>query len=308
MPRALLLFSGGLDSTLAGKVLQEQGIEVVAIRFITPFFHWKWRGREEEFDRLLREKYGFRGIIRDISAEYLEMLRDPPHGYGSAANPCIDCKILMLRKARELMPEVGADFLATGEVVGQRPMSQRRNIMRHIEKEAGVEGLLVRPLSARILPPTEPEKRGLVDRERLYDFRGRGRKPQMALAERLGIHDYPTPAGGCILTDPAIGRRILELLSLRGGLSVREAELALIGRHFFEEGFWLIVGRKEAENRRLRELAGPGDRLFRIRGVPGPTGLLLEGRGDLEKVKEILKRYTPKARNLQSVELEEFSP
>ena len=130
----------------------------------------------------------------------------------------------------------------------------------------------------------------------------------MALAERLGIHDYPTPAGGCILIDPTIGRRILELLSLRGGLSVREAELALIGRHFFEKGFWLIVGRKEAENRRLRELAGPGDRLFRIRGVPGPTGLLLEGRGDLGKVKEILKRYTPKARNLQSVELEEFSP
>ena len=304
-PRALLLFSGGLDSLLSGLVLREQGIEVLAVRFITPFFHWSWRGREEEFDRLLREKYGFCGLIRDISEEYLEMLKAPPHGYGSAANPCIDCKILMLRKAREMMPEVKADFIATGEVVGQRPMSQRRNIMRHIEREAGVEGILVRPLCARRLPPTEPEKRGLLDREKLYDFRGRGRKPQMRLAERFGITDYPTPAGGCILTDPTIGERILKLLSLRRGLSVREAELALIGRHFVEEGFWLIVGRKEAENRRLRELALPGDKLFKIRGVPGPTGLLVEGRGDPEKVKEILKRYTPRARNLPEVELEE---
>ncbi|QJA06696.1 hypothetical protein FVE67_07775 [Thermosulfurimonas marina] len=304
--RGLLLFSGGLDSLLAGKVLQAQGIEVWAVRFITPFFHWGWRGREEEFDRLMREKYGFRGIVRDISEEYLEMLKAPPHGYGSAANPCIDCKILMLRKAREVMSEVGADFLATGEVVGQRPMSQRRHIMRHIEKEAGVEGILLRPLCAKHLPPTEPEKKGLVDREKLYDFRGRGRKPQMRLAREFGITDYPTPAGGCILTDPTIGERILRLLELRGGLSVREAELALLGRHFVEEGFWLVVGRKEAENRRLAELARPEDRLFKIRGVPGPTGLLVEGQGDLEKVKEILKRYTPKARDLSEVELEEF--
>jgi len=306
--RALLLFSGGLDSMLAGKVLQAQGIEVLAVRFVTPFFHWKWRGREEEFDRVLRQKYGFRGLIRDISNEYLAMLRDPPHGYGSAANPCIDCKILMLRKAREMMPEVGADFLATGEVVGQRPMSQRRNIMRHIEKEAGVSGILLRPLCARRLPPTEPEKRGLVDREKLYDFCGRGRKPQMRLAEAFGIRDYPTPAGGCVLTDPIIGERLLRLLELRGGLSVREAELALLGRHFIEEGMWLVVGRREAENRKLRELARPGDRIFRLRGVPGPTGLLVEGRGDPDRVREILRRYTPRARNLETVELEELSP
>ncbi|HIE33045.1 MAG TPA: thiamine biosynthesis protein, partial [Thermodesulfobacteriaceae bacterium] len=124
--RVLLLFSGGLDSILAGKVLQAQGLEVLAVRFITPFFHWQWRDREEEFDWMLREKYGFRGLIRDISEEYLELMKDPPHGFGSAANPCIDCKILMLRKAREMLSEVKADFLATGEVVGQRPMSQRR--------------------------------------------------------------------------------------------------------------------------------------------------------------------------------------
>jgi len=305
--RALLLFSGGLDSLLAGKVLQAQGIEVWAVRFITPFFHWGWRGREEEFDRLLQEKYGFRGLIRDISEEYLRMLRDPPHGFGSAANPCIDCKILMLRRAREMLPEVEADFLATGEVVGQRPLSQRRNLLRHIEKEAGVEGILLRPLCARRLPPTEPEKKGLVERERLYDFHGRGRKPQIRLAREFGITDYPTPAGGCILTDPTIGGRIRRLLALRGGLSVREAELSLLGRHFIEEGFWLVVGRRETENRRLVELARPEDRLFKIRGVPGPTGLLVEGRGDPARVKEILKHYTPKARDLPEVELEELS-
>ncbi|OAQ20175.1 hypothetical protein [Thermosulfurimonas dismutans] len=306
--RVLLLFSGGLDSILAGKVLQAQGLEVLAVRFITPFFHWQWRGREEEFDRMLREKYGFRGLIRDISEEYLELMKDPPHGFGSAANPCIDCKILMLRKAREMLSEVEADFLATGEVVGQRPMSQRRNIMRHIEKEAGVTGILLRPLCAKRLPPTEPEKKGLVDRDRLYDFCGRGRKPQMRLAEEFGITDYPSPAGGCILTDPQIGERLKRLLALRGGLSVREAELALFGRHFIEDGFWLILGRKEFENRRLQELARPGDRLFKIRGIPGPTALLVEGRGEAERVREILKRYTPKARGLPKVELEEITP
>ncbi|MDQ7038318.1 MAG: hypothetical protein Q9N26_03850, partial [Aquificota bacterium] len=188
----------------------------------------------------------------------------------------------------------------------QRPMSQRRNIMRHIEKEAGVSGILVRPLCARRLPPTEPEKRGLLDRERLYDFRGRTRKPQMKLAEQFGITDYPTPAGGCILTDLQIGERIKRLLDLRGGFSVREAELSLFGGHFLEEGFWLIVGRKEAENRKLVELAGPEDRLFKLRDIPSPTALLVEGRGDLEKVKEILQRYTPKARGLSQVELEEI--
>jgi len=306
--RVLLLFSGGLDSILAGKVLQAQGLEVLAVRFITPFFHWQWRDREEEFDWMLREKYGFRGLIRDISEEYLELMKDPPHGFGCAANPCIDCKILMLRKAREMLSEVKADFLATGEVVGQRPMSQRRNIMRHIEKEAGVAGILLRPLCAKRLPPTEPEKKGLVDRDRLYDFCGRGRKPQMRLAEGFGITDYPSPAGGCILIDPQIGERLKRLLALRGGLSVREAELALFGRHFIEDGFWLILGRKEFENRRLQELARPGDRLFKIRGIPGPTALLVEGRGEADRVREILKRYTPKARGLPKVELEEIKP
>jgi len=309
MPKArvLLLFSGGLDSLLAGKVLQAQGLEVLAVRFITPFFHWQWRGREEEFDRSLREKYGFRGLVRDISGEYLEMLKSPPHGFGSAANPCIDCKILMLRRAREMLSELGADFLATGEVVGQRPMSQRRNIMRHIEKEAGVSGILLRPLCARRLPPTEPEKKGLVERERLYDFWGRGRKPQMRLAEEFGLTDYPSPAGGCILTDPQIGKRVKRLLAFRGGLGVREAELALFGRHFVEEDFWLILGRREFENRRLQELARPGDRLFKLRGIPGPTALLVEGRGEAERVREILKRYAPKARGISKVELEELT-
>ncbi len=303
--RVLLLFSGGLDSILAGKVLQEQGLEVWAVRFITPFFHWSWKDREEAFDQEVRGKYGFRGLIRDISLEYLEMFKAPPHGFGSAANPCIDCKILMLRKAKEMLPEVGAAFLATGEVVGQRPMSQRRNIMRHIEKEAQVTDILLRPLCAKRLPPTKPEREGLVDRERLYDFSGRGRKAQMRLAQALGVKEYPSPAGGCILTDPVIGERLQKLLKIRGGLSVREAELSLLGRHFVTEDSWLILGRKEAENRRLLSLATPSDRVFRLKGLPSPVALLVGGKGDLEEVKALLKRYTPKARSLPEVELEE---
>ena len=307
MKRALLLFSGGLDSILAGKLLQKQGFEVVALRFITPFFGWQWKGREEEFKSLVRKRYGFRGEVYDITPEYLKMLAAPRHGYGSGFNPCVDCKILMLRKAAELQPLFQAQVLATGEVVGQRPMSQQRHTLRHIEKEAGLSRKILRPLSAKKLPPTEYEEAGLVDRDQLLAIAGRGRKEQLALAEDLGLQEIPSPAGGCLLTDPSLAPRIRRFFELKGGaVSPREAELLTFGRHIFlSSGGWLVLGRKEAENKRLLSLVQWGDIVFDLEGIPGPTGLLLFKRSpqDLEEAARWLKRYAPKARGQEKVQV-----
>ncbi len=304
--KVLLLFSEGLDSLLAGKILAAQGLAVVAVRFITPFFGWQWKGREEEFSAKLKE-HGFEGLVIDLTPEYLTMLANPPHGYGSGFNPCIDCKILMLRQAKELLPELGAEIIATGEVVGQRPMSQQRHTLRHIEKETGLVGRILRPLSAKKLPPTIYEEKGWVDREKLLDIAGRGRKIQLHLAKEFGLKEIPSPAGGCLLTDPSLAPRIREFFKLKEGkVSPREAELLVFGRHFvLPGGAWLVIGRHETENRRLQALTGPKDVVLKISQVPGPTGLLLF-RHDEETIKEAgayLKRYAPKARNLKEVTL-----
>ncbi len=303
--RALLLFSEGLDSILAGKILQEQGIEIIALRFITPFFGWQWKGKEEAFDRYVQEEFGFeKGLIVDLSAEFLKMLAQPKHGYGSGFNPCVDCKILMLKKAKKLMPVLGAHFLVTGEVVGQRPMSQQRNTLRHIEKEAGVEDVLLRPLSAKKLKPSRVEEMGLVDRERLLDISGRGRKKQLSLAQALGLKKIPSPAGGCLLTDPALAPRFERFFALKGGeVTPKEAEILTFGRHFeLPGGSWLVIGRNQAENARLQALVG--DRtILKLSQIPGPTGALLieKGEQDLQEAASLIKRYAPKARNLEKV-------
>jgi hypothetical protein len=302
-PRALLLFSEGLDSILAGKVLQAQGLEVFALRFITPFFGWCWKGREEEFSRFVSENFGFFGEVVDLTEDFLEILAHPQHGYGSGFNPCVDCRILMLRKAKELMPAFSASFLATGEVVGQRPMTQQRHTLRHIEKEAGVVGKVLRPLSAQKLWETEPERQGLVDRARLLAIAGRGRKQQLALARELGLKEIPSPAGGCLLTDPNLAPRFRRFLEWRGRFTPREAELLTFGRHFPLEKSWLVLGRIEAENRRLLALSEEEDTLLKLRDIPGPTGLLL-GSPTEEEIKAAaykLVRYAPKARGLPRV-------
>ena len=302
--RALLLFSEGLDSILAGKLLKAQGVEVFALRFITPFFGWSWKGKEEAFDRYVREEFGFEGgLVRDLTPEYLKMLAAPAHGYGSGFNPCIDCKILMFKKAKELLPELEASFLASGEVVGQRPMSQQRNTLRHIEKEAGVADLLLRPLSAKRLAPTLPEREGLVDRERLLGLAGRGRKAQLALAREFGLKRIPSPAGGCLLTDPALAPRIKKFFALKEGrVFPREAELLTFGRHLeLPRGSWLVLGRTEAENKRLSGLLEPGDVVLKLNQIPGPTGLMLflASEEDLIEAARLVKHYAPKARPLE---------
>jgi len=265
--KAITLISGGLDSSLAAKLIKEQGIEVIGLRFKMPFCP----PRNKDFSDI--------GIdIREanISDGFLEMMKNPRYGYGSQMNPCIDCKILMLCKAKEFMEQYGAKFIITGEVLGQRPMSQHKQALLNIAKRAGLEGLVLRPLSARLLPETIPEKEGWVKRDNLLSFSGRGRKQQIELARIFGIKEYAQPAGGCLLTDPEFSKRFKDLVS-HEGLNQNNAELLKLGRHFrFSERAKLIVGRNEKENARLADLAGENDYLFMPYEIAGPTAL---GRG-----------------------------
>ncbi|MCW5203854.1 thiamine biosynthesis protein, partial [Desulfobulbus sp. US4] len=239
--------------------------------------------REKEYQQEVAEKYGLEVELVDLTAGYIELLRNPSHGFGKNFNPCIDCKIMMLRKAKELMAEYGASFLLTGEVIGQRPMSQRRDTLNLIERDADCRDLLLRPLSAQLMNPSRAEQEGLVDRERLYRFSGRGRKPQIALARELGITDFPAPAGGCVLTDPNLStriRRFYEGLYLIGKdeITTADIQLLLLGRQFrLPGGHWLVLGRNEQENDRLAEFCEQDDWLLYMPERPGPTALVRRG-------------------------------
>jgi len=267
----LSLFSAGLDSILAARALTAQGLRVKCLHFVSPFFgnprripHWE-------------RVWGLDIAAVDVSEEFVAMLRGPAHGFGKLLNPCMDCKILMLSRARELMPQYGATFLATGEVVGQRPMSQRRDAMNAIARDAGVKGLLLRPLCAQKLDPTPMEESGLVDRERLHNFGGRGRRQQMDLAREFGLDELPTPAGGCLLAEPESARRFWPLLRHVAAPAPAHFRLADEGRQYWAEAdgaqFWLAIGRNQAGNERLERLAQSGDLLFKTRDFPGPLAL-----------------------------------
>ncbi len=280
----LALFSGGLDSILACRMLMAQGIQVIGLKYITPFFDQKLLARQQEYQQEIKEKYGIPVELVDLSDGYIDLLRRPPHGFGKHFNPCIDCKILMLRHARGRLAHFRASFLISGEVLGQRPMSQRRDTLRIIERDSGCDDILLRPLCAQRLNPTLPERQGLVDREQLGGITGRGRKPQMALAARFGITDYPNPAGGCVLTDPHLGERIRRfyqgLFNLRqSDFRISDFNLLLVGRQFrLPDGTWVVLGRNRQENRRIRQLAEPGDWLLKMTERPGPTGLVRRAR------------------------------
>jgi len=274
--RALVLISGGLDSALAAKLIQNQGIELIGLYFGIPFF----AGKKEALSHL-----GIEIKYIDIKEKFLEVIKSPRYGFGSNMNPCIDCKILMLREAKGLMPEFGANFIVTGEVLGQRPMSQNKPALELIEKRAGLEGLLLRPLSAKLLAQTIPEKQGWVRREGLFSFSGRTRKPQIALAKELKIMEYPNPAGGCLLTDPAFARRLKELMAHQE-LNMDNIELLKFGRHFrIAANTKLVVGRDEKENEEVVNKALEGDYLFfPTDELAGPTSL---GRGVFDE--ELIK-------------------
>ncbi|XOF34235.1 MAG: thiamine biosynthesis protein [Candidatus Electrothrix sp. YB6] len=280
MTTALGLFSGGLDSILACRVIAAQGIRVQALKFVTPFFGHDLLLRKEEYQEEMRKKYRLDVEPVDLSEGYIELLRNPAHGFGKNFNPCIDCKIMMLRRARELMPEYRASFLITGEVLGQRPMSQRRDTLNVIERDAECRDILLRPLCAKLMSPTLPEREGLVDRDWLHDFSGRSRKSQIALARELGIREFPAPAGGCVLTDPNLAARIQRFYAGlfkigREDITTGDIRLLLLGRQFrLPGGHWLVLGRNKDENYHLSQLREPDDWLLFMPEHPSPTALL----------------------------------
>ena len=277
--RGLSLMSGGLDSQLAIRVLQNAGAEVEAVCFATPFFDCG--GARKAADAL-----GVRLHVIDFLDDELSLIRNPPHGFGGAMNPCIDCHALMIRRAGELMTKLGYDFVATGEVQGQRPMSQNRQSLGIVEKCSGLKGRLVRPMSAKLLEPTIPEQEGKLDREKLLDISGRCRDRQIALAAEFGIVDYPAPAGGCKLTEDGFCRKLKDLMD-HEGLDCRAlVELLVVGRRFrLPDGSSVILGRDRIENARLKQFADaafPMARAITIPQLPGPTALVPDPRSEAD--------------------------
>ncbi|MDO9287256.1 MAG: hypothetical protein Q7T83_00540, partial [Thermodesulfovibrionales bacterium] len=274
--KAIALFSGGLDSTLAILSILRQGIDVTAVTFLTHFgcdISDKSSCSKDPFSAA--EKFGFQVKLCHLADKFIEIVKNPKHGHGRNMNPCIDCRILMLKEAKELMSITGADFIITGEVVSQRPMSQMRNTIYMIDKEAGVSGIVLRPLSAKLLEQTLPETKGIVDRERLHGFHGRSRKPQMALAKEYGLTEYPMPASGCLLTEPNYSYRLSELLEHSPSLSLNELNLLRLGRHFrMSPTCKAIVGRDEKENDMLEQLAGDNDYLMKVEDFGSPVTFL----------------------------------
>ncbi|MHC4481686.1 MAG: hypothetical protein ACYS1C_12060 [Planctomycetota bacterium] len=283
--KAVVLFSGGLDSSLACEVLLRAGVDVVVLRHHSIFFP-------------LREGRGYQPpckvVTREISEEMVELVRSPQYGHGKNANPCLDCKQMMYGKAWAEAQRQGADFIATGEVLGQRPMSQHREAFGRMEKGAGVEGLVVRPLSAKLLPPTIPEQQGLIDRNDMLDIHGRSRKRQMELAAQWGIEDYPSPAGGCKLTDPQYAGRVFRLRDM-GYLTVAHLRAARSGRLFeLGERAFALVGRNHEDNLKLLADAPEGALVVELAGQPGPLACLVGEPSPeiLGEVKSLVIRYS----------------
>lgn len=307
--RAVALLSGGLDSTLAILVLLRQGIEVTAITFLTHFGCDITDSSSCSHDPFpAAKKYGFEVKLCHLAERFVEIVKTPKFGHGKNMNPCIDCRILMLKEAREYMDLIGADFLVTGEVLGQRPMSQRKKCFPLIDSEAGVEGLVLRPLSAKLLPPTVAELKGLVDKEGLYDFSGRTRKPQMALAHELELTDYPSPAGGCLLTDPIYAYRLKDLLIYNPSPDLRDFHLLRVGRHFRKSpDSKIIIGRKEEENEKILSLSSESSTLMRVEGVGSPTTILTgsPSREEIMFAGSLTARYSD-AKDLSLVEVTVF--
>ena len=302
--RAFGLCSGGLDSTLAGLVLREQGIDVEWVTFETPFF-------SAAKARKASEKTGIPLTVKPIYPVYINMLKNPPAGYGKQMNPCMDCHALMFKIAGEMMKEKHFDFLFSGEVLGQRPMSQTRSSLMYVEKHSGFKGYILRPLSAKNLPETIPEKEGLVDREQLLDFAGRGRKPQIALAKKFILTGYPAPAGGCLLTDVGYSKRLKDLLDHQNECTEDELHLLKYGRHFrLNPNTKLIVGRTQKDNENILKFHNPQtDTVIDVKDHPSPIALV-PGSGSKEVIylaSSICVGYS-KASNLTPIDVVVKSP
>lgn len=269
--KAVAMISGGLDSTLAAKILLEQGVELCGLYLSAP-----WGCCDKTKAAKVAAALGIDFMVMKMTQEYIGVIRNPRYGYGSSMNPCVDCRIYMFQQAKRLMSEIGASFLVTGEVLGQRPMSQMRHSLLLIEEQAGLSRQVLRPLSAKVLPVTIPEEQGLVDRKGLLGITGRSRQEQMALAIRYGIVDYPNPAGGCLLTDQQFGHRVKDLFDHQADIDLEDMELLRVGRHFrVDAATKLITGRDEQENATLKEYLAPGRVLFEPEDFPGPTVLMV---------------------------------
>lgn len=285
---ALVLLSGGLDSQLAVCLLKDQGIRVHGITFESPFFC-------AERARRAAEKLGVPLLVEDFSSDIISILHKPPHGFGSNMNPCIDCHAAMLRRAGGLMAALNCSFICTGEVLNERPMSQNYRSLQIVEKCSGFEGFIVRPLSARQLPETEPERRGWIRREKLLDINGRRREIQLGLAIRYGLREFPSPAGGCLLTDPGYSARLRDLMGHEGLADPGTIALLRLGRHFrLGPAIKVVVGRNQEENAKIEKAAGPNDLVLRADGIPGPSCLLPAAADErqTEQAAAICARYS----------------
>lgn len=290
--KGLSLMSGGLDSQLAVKVLERAGAYMEGVCFSTPFF-------SPASAQKAAEAMGIKLHVVDFTDIEVKLIENPPHGFGGAMNPCIDCHANMIGTAGEMIKEMGFDFVSTGEVLGQRPMSQNRQALGIVARESGLEGRLVRPLSAQLLDPTIPETEGLLDRSQLLAIQGRCRDQQIKLAAELGIVDYPSPAGGCKLTEEGYGRKLKDLKDHEGLGTRRLIELLAVGRHFrLPDGTGLIVGRDKVENKILLDEAtgtSPLHEVIDSTKLPGPTALLIGGaksEADRALAEKIVAAYT----------------
>jgi len=296
--KALALLSGGLDSTLAIKLMQDQGIDVAAVNISTRF-----GGGKTDHAALVAKELGVQFIRINARDDYIDMLKNPKYGYGSNFNPCIDCHIYMIRKTGEILESEGASFMVTGEVLGQRPMSQNKGSLLRVEKESGIEGLLLRPLSAKRLKMTRPEREGWVDREKLLNIAGRGRKEQLQLAAQYGLTCYSAPAGGCLLTIKDFSNRLRDLLKVKDHLSDSDIGLLKVGRHYYESNAQVIVGRNHEENLAILDLKDAEDSALRIVDNRGPVTVIRGPVGDtvLEYAAQLTAKYSH-AKGAASVE------
>jgi len=307
MTRAVALLSGGLDSTLAVKMMIDQGIEVHALNFTSAFCTCDSGKKDKDGNKLaggcksqavrVAEEFGIPIKVLHKGMEYVEIVRNPRHGYGKGINPCMDCRVFMFKLAKKYMAEIGAEFAITGEVLGQRPMSQRLQAMELVERESDMVGRILRPLCAKQMKPTIAESTGLVDREKMLGVTGRSRRPQIDLAEEIGVADYPCPSGGCLLTDKIFSKKIRDLLDHKAKVTTKDLSALKYGRHFRTDGVKIIVSRGEAENTPLVNLAQDGDTLLVPENFPGPVAIVTgeNQNGAVETACKVMLRYSPKA-------------
>ncbi|MFB5610094.1 MAG: tRNA (5-methylaminomethyl-2-thiouridylate)-methyltransferase [Nitrosarchaeum sp.] len=302
--KVVALLSGGLDSQLAVRMMQEQGFDVSAVAIKTPFCDFdcgrgcgfEIRERADDLNVNLKTVY--------LGDEYIEMLKNPKHGIGAGFNPCIDCRAMMFDAAKKHMEEIGAEFIVSGEVLGQRPMSQHGPALRTIEKESDLVGKIVRPLSAALLPETIPEKEGLIKRKNLGMIRGRTRRNQLDMAKKYGIENPPNAGGGCLLTEPQFGIKAKDLFSHVENPTINDIDLLKIGRHFrLDEQTKFVVGRNKDENEMIKAIALPGDILLEAKDHVGPTSIL-RGKNAKDHIKfasSVTLRYSDAPKNQQEI-------